>query len=383
VSNKDIFFYTKKKKGPLRYVELPKPRLEYPLADSHAHLENLPDVPLALARSGFYGIDFICNMVEVSEDADTGYDCLDAWCRNGQKILDEMLTTYDPAAPLPVSDDREPYALGEVSVGKDLTGDYPVEKPRIPDIRVAIGCHPHNAVDYTDEVELKLVERLADPRTCALGEVGLDYYYDHSPRDTQREEFRRQIRIAHVTGLPIILHLREAHGEAYQILCEEGFPEAGVLLHCFNQDWETLEPWVEKDCFVALGGAVTFGRSEETREALKRIQPDRILTETDSPYMTPEPMRGRRCEPAHTLFTAAFMAEVLGYHPGEERAQFLAQLYANARALQDREPNEWQQKAQQDESLIFAALQQNNEEPRQMIDFDVQGPVDQKTEEQS
>ena len=175
-----------------------------------------------------------------------------------------------------------------------------------------------------------------------MGEIGLDYHYDLSPREDQRRAFRRQIRLAHTTGLPAALHVREAHDEAFAILREEGFPEPGTLLHCFDLDWETLEPWVDRGCFVALGGALTFKRCQDTRDAVARTPRNLLLTETDSPYMTPEPMRGMPCGPAHTVFTAACMAEVLGCETEKARNEMLAQIAQNARALLDRPPTAWQ-----------------------------------------
>ncbi|MEQ3362141.1 TatD family hydrolase [Raoultibacter massiliensis] len=212
----------------------------------------------------------------------------------------------------------------------------------MPRIRIAVGCHPHNAKDYDESLEAELLRRLADPRVAALGEVGLDYHYDFSPRPVQIEVFRRQIEIAHETGLPLALHLREAHEEAFQIMNEEGFPEAGVLLHCFNLDWDTLKPWLDKGCYAAFGGSLTFKKSDDTREAARRMRLDRILTETDAPYMTPEPMRGMECGPDHVIFTAARLAEVLGCAPGPEQIDTLYKVYDNALSLLDREPTAWQ-----------------------------------------
>ena len=183
---------------------------------------------------------------------------------------------------------------------------------------------------------------LKDPRVAALGEIGLDYHYDFSPRDDQREAFRRQLRLAKEAGLPVALHLREAHDEALAIMREEGFPEAGTLLHCFNLDWATLEPWVEAGCYVAFGGALTFKNADDTREAAARVPADRLLTETDAPYMTPEPMRGMTCLPDHVLFTAERLAEACGRAPGTQREEFLARLMDNARELLDRPATAWQ-----------------------------------------
>lgn len=212
----------------------------------------------------------------------------------------------------------------------------------MPRVRIAVGCHPHNAKHYDDALEATLRERLRDARVAAIGEIGLDYHYDLSPRDSQQQVFRRQLRLAHELGLPVILHVREAHDDAFRILCEEGFPEAGVLLHCYNLDAETLAPWIGKGCYVAFGGPLTFKKADDVREAARTVPVDRLLTETDAPYMTPEPMRGMRCGPDHVVFTADLLAEVRGCEGREERRAFFDQLMANARGLLDRKPLPWQ-----------------------------------------
>ena len=206
----------------------------------------------------------------------------------------------------------------------------------------AMGVHPSETGELDQEGLQWIKEQCGRRKIKAVGEIGLDYHYDLSPREDQRRAFRRQIRLAHTTGLPAALHVREAHDEAFAILREEGFPEAGTLLHCFDLDWETLEPWVDRGCFVALGGALTFKRCQDTRDAVARTPRNLLLTETDSPYMTPEPMRGMPCGPAHTVFTAACMAEVLGCETEKARSQMLAQIAQNARALLDRPPTAWQ-----------------------------------------
>ena len=193
--------------------------------------------------------------------------------------------------------------------------------------------------------------RLADARVCAVGEIGLDYHYDLSPRDDQRRAFRQQIRLAKECGLPVILHVREAHDEALAIMQEEGWPEAGTLLHCFNRDWETLEPWVRAGCYVAFGGPLTFKKADEVRDAAALVPLDRLLTETDAPYMTPEPMRGMTCGPEHVIFTAARLAEVRGVAPGVERTDFLRQLMQNAIGLLDRSATPWQVQAAEEYGL--------------------------------
>lgn len=192
---------------------------------------------------------------------------------------------------------------------------------------------------------------MADARVCAVGEIGLDYHYDLSPRDDQRRAFRRQIRLAKECGLPVILHVREAHDEAFAIMQDEGWPEAGTLLHCFNRDWETLEPWVRAGSYVAFGGPLTFKKADEVRDAAARVPENRLLTETDAPYMTPEPMRGMTCGPEHVIFTAARLAEVRGCAPGKEREAFLRLLMANATELLDRSATPWQVKAAEEYGL--------------------------------
>ena len=137
----------------------------------------------------------------------------------------------------------------------------------------------------------------------------------------------------------------EQQQAALAIMREEGFPEAGTLLHCFNLDWATLEPWVAEGCFVAFGGALTFKASDDTREAAARVPLDRLLTETDAPYMAPEPLRGTTCGPEHVVFTAERLAAVRGCAPGDDRKALLERLMANARGLLDRPATDWQKEA--------------------------------------
>lgn len=207
---------------------------------------------------------------------------------------------------------------------------------------MAVGCHPHNAKHYDDALEQALIDQLADARACAVGEIGLDYHYDFSPREDQRQAFCRQLCVAKQAGLPVILHVREAHDDAFAILEEEGFPKAGALLHCFNLDWAELERWVAKGCYVAFGGPVTFKRADEVRDAAARVPAELLLTETDAPYMTPEPLRGTTCGPEHVVFTAEKLCEARGLAPGDEREDFLRTLLQNAYELLDRAPTDWQ-----------------------------------------
>ena len=157
-----------------------------------------------------------------------------------------------------------------------------------------------------------------------------------SLRETQREVFARQLAIAREYKLPVVLHIREAHDDAFAILSCEGFPPAGTLLHCYNLDAAELARWVDAGCYVAFGGALTFHASDDVREAAKTVPLDRLLTETDAPYMSPEPLRGIKCGPEYVIFTAALLCELFDAQSPESQRAFLATLNKNAHALLDR-----------------------------------------------
>lgn len=301
----DLLFRVPRKKGKVKVVDPPAPPLEHPVADTHAHLSMI-DAPASLARCAYHGVDFVCCMADAADDAADVYGNLDAWARQGQALADQL-------------------GLGQV-----------------PRLRISAGVHPHNAKDYTDQVEQELMGYLADPRTVAVGEVGLDYHYDLSPREVQRQVFRRQIRLAAETGLQLILHVREAHDEALAILDEEGFDPRRTLLHCCSLSPDELRPWVQRGYRIAYGGAFTFANSQACREAAHLVPLDAMVTETDSPYMAPVPLRGSECGPEHTIFTAAAMAAEFGCEPGEPRRAFLEQLHRNALDFLDKEPTSWQ-----------------------------------------
>ena len=298
-----------KKKHSLREVAPPEPALEHVLSDTHVHLAMLRDPARALARAAVHRVGFLCCISDPTGDADVVYSQIDEWARQAADVL--------------------PCIAPDVGVS-------------VPHVRIACGCHPHEARLYDDAVEARLVRHLKDPRTCCVGEIGLDYHYDHSPRPVQRDVFARQLRLAHETGLPVSLHLREAHDDALDIMDDIGFPEAGVILHCFNLGPDELAPWVQRGCYVAVGGAVTFASSDALRQALPRIPRNRLLFETDGPYMAPAPFRGCECGSDHVVFTAARIAAELGIEPGPLRKDFLSEVFANAVSLLDRKATPWQ-----------------------------------------
>lgn len=271
------------------------------VADTHCHLNMLERPGLAIARAAHHGLRFLCCITDPSErprsagedstflSAADSYRALDSWLEDARTILDDL-------------------GCPEVA---------------LPNVRFACGVHPHNA-KFWEGAQDELETLLSDPLTCCLGEIGLDYHYDFSPRKDQREVFALQLRIAHERNVPVSLHLREAHDEALQILREEGVPQAGCILHCFNLDAAVLAPFVELGCHIAFGGPLTFRKSWYTRLACLNVPLDKLLTETDAPYMAPEPLRGTECEPAQTVYTLRMLLDCFGY-AGEDRALELVQ----------------------------------------------------------
>ena len=332
---RDALFRRKKKNG-WHPVESPYPVLETSVFDTHAHLASLSDAPLALARCAVHDVDAVCTIVDACEDGEATYDMLDVWRGEALRILPDVFAATRTAASA-VPCDHE-----GMSADAWRANRCPCAETPIPRVRVAAGVHPHNAERWDASLQDRLYAMLARPATCALGEVGLDYHYDLSPRAVQRDVFRRQTAMANECGLPLILHMRDAHDDGFAILEEEGWPAAGVLLHCCSVGPEELARWIDRGCFVACGGAVTFARSEDLRASACSVPLDRLLVETDAPYMAPVPLRGVECSPEFTVLTAAYLAALRGVEPGEPRRVFLRTLHDNASALLDRAPSAWQ-----------------------------------------
>jgi TatD DNase family protein len=177
----------------------------------------------------------------------------------------------------------------------------------------SIGTHPHNAAAEPDVPASRLVALAAHPRCIAIGEAGLDYHYDKSPRDVQQRVFRTHIAAARETGLPLVIHARDADDDMISILTDEmrrGRYDA--VLHCFSSGRELARVGVALGLYVSFSGILTFKKSDEIRAIAARVPQDRILVETDAPYLAPEPHRGRTNEPAFVADTAAVLAETLG-----------------------------------------------------------------------
>ena len=278
--------------------EVATPDLGGPVADTHAHLDMLDDPGKALARAAVAGVGFVATVTDPTEDASRTYDELPLWLASASDMLPGHASADNP----------------------------------LPVVRVVAGVHPHNAKDFNPQVEVELRRLGGHALTAAIGEIGLDFHYDYSPRDVQVEVFRRQLVIAGELDLPVVIHLREAHDDGVAILREVGVPSAGCILHCYNLGPTLLDRFLALGCTVSFAGPATFKKAEEVREAAMIVPIERILTETDCPFMAPEPFRGRTNEPALVVFTAARLAEARG----EALSVFAAASFANARRALDR-----------------------------------------------
>lgn len=187
---------------------------------------------------------------------------------------------------------------------------------RHPDVWASVGLHPHDAAVFDEAAWLGVLELAARPRVVALGEMGLDFHYDNSPREQQRAVLRRQLRDALGRRLPIIVHDRSSGGETLAILRDEGaFSGAGVLWHCFSGDRDEAAAIVENGGYVSIPGIVTFKKAEEMKAVAAAVPAERLLVETDSPFLAPVPHRGRRNEPAFLVHTIAEVARLRAEEP--------------------------------------------------------------------
>ncbi len=181
-----------------------------------------------------------------------------------------------------------------------------------PFIYGAFGVHPSEASVFTDS-ELDIIESLAeDPKCVAIGEIGLDYHYDFSEKERQQEVFRMMLRLAKKLDKPFVIHDREAHRDVLDILEEEQVDGSKCLIHCFSGSREMAEICMKRGYFISIGGAVTFKNARRIHEVLSVVPLERILLETDCPYMTPEPNRGKRNDSSNIFYTALKIAEVKG-----------------------------------------------------------------------
>ncbi len=175
-----------------------------------------------------------------------------------------------------------------------------------------VGIHPHECARVPEQDWARHEALARDPRVVAVGETGLDFHYDHSPRDVQEASFRRSLGIARAAGKPVVIHVREADEVCARALREEGVPPAGGVIHCFTGDAAAARAYLDLGLYISVAGVVTFKTAEPIREAVRIVPKDRLLVETDSPFLAPIPYRGKRNEPAYVVETARKVAELWG-----------------------------------------------------------------------
>lgn len=317
--------FEKRVKKKVRSYEAPVPLA--PLADTHAHLTCFweKDPAACLARATLVGVRRLTTLWDPlgdKRDLATFRAQLDDWIAGACELL----------------------AGAPASAYADLGTDAPAPEEMLDNLRFLAGVHPYGAPEYTDAVHAQVVAALDDPLCAGVGEIGLDYHFDAdddvapAPREVQIACMERQLTLALERNLPVELHLRNdpddddrtAHADAYDVLRRVGAPAAGCVLHCFGENRPTMERFVELGCHIAYGGAATFSRNEPVREAFAATPLDRILFETDCPYMAPMPLRGIECEPALIAFTASALAADRALRTGEDPAAIQRAAWENA-----------------------------------------------------
>lgn len=202
-----------------------------------------------------------------------------------------------------------------VCVGADMESSAAsVELARREEnIYASVGVHPHDAKTFTENDVPVLTDWLTnEPKVVALGEIGLDYYYDLSPRDVQKDVFARQLDLAYGLQKPVILHIRDAHGDTIDMLRAHKNRLPHCVVHCCSASWESAKVYLNLGCMISFAGPVTLARSVHLHEVAKNMPLDRLLIETDSPYLAPEPVRGRRNDPRNVAYICAFIAQLRG-----------------------------------------------------------------------
>jgi len=209
---------------------------------------------------------------------------------------------------------RKALVVGFINVGTDLgTSIEAIEKAKtLPDVWATAGVHPHEARKGIEGIE----DLLADSNVVAVGEAGLDYHYDYSPREDQKKIFAEQIEMANKFNLPLVIHTREAWEETFNILDNEGVPESTVF-HCFTGGTVEAKECLERGAYLSFSGIITFKKSESLREAASECPLNRAMIETDSPYLTPAPFRGKKNKPANVVLVGQELAYLQDKSPEE------------------------------------------------------------------
>ncbi|HHV94026.1 MAG TPA: TatD family hydrolase [Firmicutes bacterium] len=237
-------------------------------------------------------------------------ELIDTHCHlNDEQFADDLPQVVQRAVSAGVT--------GLINIGYDLDSSREaIEQAGLyPGLKAAVGIHPHDAVTATEAALEELAQLAAAESVVAIGEIGLDYYYDNSPREVQRLAFRKQLELAKKLCLPVVIHSRDAAQDTLEIL-KEFAPLRGIM-HCFSGSFETAQICIDMGLYIAFGGAITFKNANRLRGVAAKVPLERIVLETDCPYLSPEPYRGRRNEPAYLVYTLAKLAELKGISEAE------------------------------------------------------------------
>lgn len=228
--------------------------------DTHAHLEMLEDVEIVIKRALAHGV---IRVVAISSNLESSKRTL------------EIARTF-------------------------------------PQVFAAVGVHPHEALSLDKRVMEELEKLLENPKVVAIGETGLDYHYMNSPREVQIASFKNHIELAKRLSLPLVIHVRDAHEDVVSILKEQISEGIRGVIHCFTGDYLTADRYIDMGFYISFSGIITFKNTDKIREAARMIPPEKLLIETDSPYLAPFPFRGKRNEPAYVVYVAEKIAELRG-----------------------------------------------------------------------
>jgi len=251
-------------------------------------------------------------------------------------LIDSHTHLYDPAYDADrdavIRRAREAGIQAVIAIGCDLeTSRRAVELADQHEmIYATVGVHPHEVKHLDDAMAAELHQLAAHKKVVGYGEIGLDYYYLHSPKETQRRQFRMQIGLAKTLGLPIVIHSRDAKSDTLAILKEEGAETVGGVMHCFTGDLEMARAAIEMNFYISFSGVLTFANAGPLREVARALPLGRILVETDCPYLSPVPNRGRRNEPAYVRLTADVLARL---HPSRTPESVMEMTAENAAGL--------------------------------------------------
>jgi TatD DNase family protein len=255
---------------------------------------------------------------------------IDSHCHlNYKGLAEDQAAVFDRARAAGVE------TMLNISTRESEWDDVVATAERAADVWATIGIHPHEADTHPDIDTGKLVVKAAHQRVIGIGETGLDYYYDHSDRARQQASFRAHIAAARETGLPIVVHTRDAEADTAAIMAEEMAKGAySGVIHCFTASGDFADKALDLGLYISISGIVTFKNARDLQETAARLPADRLLIETDSPFLAPVPNRGKICEPAFVADTARFLADLRGISVealGEQTSRNFRALFTKAR----------------------------------------------------